>query len=377
MIEVQSRAPGAQSLAARVGIVSFDFFPSYGGQGRHTYDLWRHLRALDVDVRVLSPRANQLPGHSRGGAFSLKAGQSLAFSVYASLAVSRWRRRNEIGLLHVNGGPGGVILLNQPDTRLVYTAHHTYAQQARNVPGQTWKQHLARLQARAYRHADVVTADTPSTAESLRDELGLDDSRVRVVASGFDADVFKRVKTSAIEGSALYVGRLDSRKGFDFLIDAWIKVASRASRARLFVIGRGPLEASSRRRLDEEGVSDSVVFLDRQSEAELVSWYNRVSVVAVPSRFEGFGLTALESMACGTRVVATDTEGLRDVVINGADGRLVPFGDSEAMAFALLEELRAPSHIKPRRLREVRAQYAWPRVAPRFLQVYQEAIRAA
>ncbi|HEY7270175.1 MAG TPA: hypothetical protein VH951_10135, partial [Dehalococcoidia bacterium] len=76
MVVAQERTVGvpASPLAARVGIVSFDFFPFIGGQGRHTYELWCNLRAHGVDVRVLSAAENRLPGHTRGGALAARAG---------------------------------------------------------------------------------------------------------------------------------------------------------------------------------------------------------------------------------------------------------------------------------------------------------------
>jgi glycosyltransferase involved in cell wall biosynthesis len=374
LAEARSSAPVGVDLAARVGLVTYDFYPSYGGQGRHTYDLWRHLRALGIDVRVLSPRANNLPGHSRGGGLSLKVGKSLAFSLYATVAVGRWRHANDVDLLHLNGGPGGVILLGTPPAKLVYTAHHTYAQQARNVPGQGWKRSLAFFQGRAYERAEIVTADTPSTAKSLINELKVDSAKVCVVSSGFDPTVFRPTDTVSIDESVLFVGRLDSRKGFDFLIEAWAEVARRRPRARLFVIGFGPLQKPAETYLEEQSILESVVFLGRQPEQELVAWYNRVSAVAVPSRFEGFGLTALESIACGTPVIATDTEGLRDVVVDGVDGVLAPFGDKDAFAQALLRHLERPSRIAPERLAAVEAEYGWPGLAQRYLDVYRRAL---
>jgi glycosyltransferase involved in cell wall biosynthesis len=79
-------------------------------------------------------------------------------------------------------------------------------------------------------------------------------------------------------------------------------------------------------------------------------------------------------MACGTPVVATNTEGLRDLVIDGVDGALAPWGDADAFAAKVVDQLRRPRRISRRRLREISANYAWPNVAPRYVEVYRAVL---
>jgi glycogen(starch) synthase len=293
-----------------------------------------------------------------------------------SAAIRRWQADNDIDLLHLNGGPGGVLLAAKPAAPTIYTAHHTYAQQVRHVPGQSWKRPLAALEARSYGYASVVTAVSRSTADSVLDELGVDPAKVTVIPNGFDPETFRPVRVHQIGESVLYVGRLDARKGFQFLIEAWARAVEVRRGPRLFVVGRGPLQRWAESYLEARRLLDSVAFLGRLPEQELVAWYNRVDAVAVPSRFEGFGLSALEAIACGTPVVATDVEGLRDVVLDGIDGTLVSFGDVEGYAQALTAAVGRRARVSAERLEQVQEQYRWPRIAGLYLDAYRRTLSA-
>ncbi|HXH21900.1 MAG TPA: glycosyltransferase family 4 protein [Dehalococcoidia bacterium] len=355
----------------RVGIVTYDFFPPIGGQGRHTYELWWHLRRLGADVKVLSSRPNALAGHTCAGTPAAMLARGIGFSIHANVVLSRWLHANPCDLLHLNGGPGGVLLLVKPPAPLLYTAHHTYAQQARLVPGQAWKKALAQVEARGYAAAAAVAADTPSTARSVIAELGVDAAKVTVIPSGFDASRFRPLGLERAPDWALFVGRLDARKGFRFLLESWVEVARRRPQARLFVVGSGPLEPWARRFVAQHCLEASVRFLGRQSEDGLISWYNRVSVVVVPSVFEGFGLTALEALACGAQVVASDVEGLADVVPDAGWARRVPYGDNRALAEGILGALQAPKAIPAAAIARLAQTYSWPQVAAMYLAAYQ------
>jgi glycosyltransferase involved in cell wall biosynthesis len=356
----------------RGALVTFDFYPPLGGQGRHTYDLWRRLKDdADLDLMVLSPSRNDLPGHQRVFSVTRRLGRHLGFSLAASALIERWRRRYDLDFVHLNGGPGGLFLLRRPNTSVIYTVHHTYLQQARLVPGQGWKAALVPLERLSYRAADVVTGDCASTTGVLRSELGV--PAAFTVPSGVDTQRFRPVPCQRVANSLLYVGRLDARKGITHLIRAMPHIAREAPNARLFVIGRGPLEERLRALAAETGVDSHVTFLGRMSDDELVRWYSRVDLTVVPSAFEGFGLTAVEAQACGTPVLATDTDGLRDLIEDGLTGRLVPFADPTRLADVAVELLRdrEQRHALASRGQRNAQAYDWGRVVRRWREVYR------
>jgi glycosyltransferase involved in cell wall biosynthesis len=85
--------------------------------------------------------------------------------------------------------------------------------------------------------------------------------------------------------------------------------------------------------------------------------------VVVPSIFEGFGITVIEALAAGTRVVGTDVDGIREILKSGEYGRLVPYGDHQALADAIIAELN-----EPKRAGELRPEYLIEQFRERYLE---------
>ena len=132
------------------------------------------------------------------------------------------------------------------------------------------------------------------------------------------------------------VGRLVKLKGHSTLLQALAKVLSEIPRTYLLVIGSGADEAQFRREAEALGVADHVLWKGRIEPEVLPQYYHVMDVLAVPSHWEGFGLTAAEAMAAGKPVIGTNVPGLREVVEDRVTGYLVPVGDAEALAAKLL-----------------------------------------
>lgn len=366
-------------MTLRAGILTYDFAPFIGGQGRVTHDLWRRLRERDdIDVTVISPARNDLTGHHSRFAFTQRAGRHLLFSFAASASARRWARQHRIDVLHVNGGPGGVLLLADPGVPVVYSVFHTYDQVARFTPGQRWKGAFARIEHTAYRRANRIIASTPSTAAAIRDALGAT-LPLDVIPCGVDLDAFGPAAVRRDERTVLFVGRLDIRKNPALAVQAFARVVARAPDARLVIVGRGSLEPALRDLAERLGIARNVMFERFVDQQRLVDWYRRAALVVVPSLFEGFGLSAAEAMACGACVVATDSDGLRDVVGDARIGALVP-----ARADDLADTIAGLLHDADRRARlgaaaaeHVRDAYAWPSITDRYVAAYRAAVASA
>ena len=140
------------------------------------------------------------------------------------------------------------------------------------------------------------------------------------------------------------LGRLSPEKGQQRLIDALPKVIRRVPSAKLVVVGDGPDRPElivSAKRL---GVSRNVLWIGNKVPQEEAFFYvGLMDVVVVPSKWEGFGLTAVEAMAFGKPVVASDIDGLREVVLDQKTGILVPPNDARIMANAICSLLLDPA----------------------------------
>jgi glycosyltransferase involved in cell wall biosynthesis len=144
--------------------------------------------------------------------------------------------------------------------------------------------------------------------------------------------------TDALVG---YAGRLAAVKGVDDLLRAVPIVRAHVPEARLEVAGDGPERAQLERLAHDLGVADRVAFLGWQDDVRSI--LRRWAVFAQPSLFEGFGVSALEAMAEGLPVVATDVGGLPELVLDGVTGSLVPAHDPARLAEALRMLLLDPA----------------------------------
>jgi mannosyltransferase len=139
------------------------------------------------------------------------------------------------------------------------------------------------------------------------------------------------------------VGRLRHEKGQGLLLDAMAEVVKIFATARLLVVGDGPDEDTLKYHAAQKGLQNQVTWCGKTDAERVFRLYSLMDVVAVPSRFEGFGLVAAEAMAAGRPVVASAVDGLEEVVEDGVTGLLVPPGDGAALAEALIDLLRHPA----------------------------------
>jgi glycosyltransferase involved in cell wall biosynthesis len=167
------------------------------------------------------------------------------------------------------------------------------------------------------------------------------------------------------------VGRLRHEKGQDILLEAMAQVAARVPEARLLVVGDGPdrdaLQAQARRL----GLESSVVWAGQAAPEEVHAYYGAMDVLVVPSRFEGFGLVAVEGLAAGLPVVASGVEGLREIVEGLPGEELVPAGDAGALEKAIVDCLQCPkarAEFKPQARAEVTRRFS--------MEAFAEAHRA-
>ena len=258
--------------------------------------------------------------------------------------------------------------------------HHlfgaTFYREINPVPA-TYLYFMERLIPRVYRRClfEVVS-------ESTRDELvrmGVAADRISVVHNGLDAGIIDAPidLDQKDPGLIIYLGRLKKYKNVDHLIQAMAIVRAEVPGARLMILGTGDrrraLEALSR----SLGLGEAVRFTGYVSAEEKVRLLSRAEVAAFPSSKEGWGITVIEANARGVPVVATRVPGLCDAVVDGETGLLVPLGDREAMAWALIGLLRDREE-RERLAGNAMARsrhYTWEDTARRTLGVIRQTMR--
>ena len=173
------------------------------------------------------------------------------------------------------------------------------------------------------------------------ERLGFPMERTRLHYIGVDPDAFERRAEPTAEPVVLHVARLVEKKGTEYLLDAFAQIARKHRRARLVVIGAGPLREKLARRAAELEIAPRVSWLGAAPHAEVRAWLQRAAVLCLPSctaangDAEGLGQALLEAAASGVPVVATRHGGIPEAVEDGRTGYLVPERDAAALAGAL------------------------------------------
>ena len=188
--------------------------------------------------------------------------------------------------------------------------------------------------------------------------------KIKHLGNGIDLSIFNRdqVKTGDIRRKRQqlgipddtkvvgFVGRLaGKRKGFVDFLRACQRVARHCPNVRFLIIGEadvGKADAVGPSAAKDHGVSDQCLFLGVRPNAELPSLYAVMDVLVLPSLFEGMPRVVIEAAAMGIPAVVTNVKGNREVVEHGRNGHLVPLGDTQALADAILEVLMDPEKAK-------------------------------
>jgi D-inositol-3-phosphate glycosyltransferase len=234
-------------------------------------------------------------------------------------------------------------------------------------------------------HADRIIASTYDERQQIIRRCAATERQVQVIPCGVDLKRFvpqnqrlarEHLGLKQDMPVLLYVGRLDPFKGPDVLLQA---AAMMSEDAQVLIVGgklSGDIELKHLRNLARKlQISQRVHFLGARPQHELPAIYSAADVTVVPSYHESFGLAAVESLACGTPVVATRAGGLMTVVHDGETGYLVrrcPGFFAEKLDTLLqnpevLAQMRAAA--RPSVL-----QYSWKQVASQMLDVYEDAI---
>jgi len=237
----------------------------------------------------------------------------------------------------------------------------------------------------AVRRADHILADSHATKSDLVSLLDVEPEKVTVVHLAADPAFRPLPEAEARQVAAQYglepgyllcVGTLEPRKNIPGLLEAYRSLLdAQVTDAPLVLVGgKGWLYDEVFERVERLHLTGQVRFLHTVPDADLPGLYNAAGVLTTPSFYEGFGLPALEAMACGTPVVVADRASLPEVV--GEAGLLVNPDDPEDIARALARVLTEESLRG--RMRELglaqAARFTWEETARRTLAVYRSVL---
>jgi glycosyltransferase involved in cell wall biosynthesis len=228
----------------------------------------------------------------------------------------------------------------------------------------------------ALRGCDRVTVLSQALAQRAI-ALGVPQERLDIIPNGVDTRVFTPLAEEDREEVALFVGSLIPRKGPEYLLAALPAILARRPRLRLVLIGDGPQEGELKAQVERLGVGHSVSFLGFLTQADVRVWMRRARVFVLPSIEEGLGVVLLEALATGTPIVASNVDGIPDVVTKDV-GALVPARSAEALAGAILETLRDSTRwreLSANARQRAECTYDWQHIAASYTAVYRRLVQ--
>jgi len=315
----------------------------------------------DSGVRVRFARTATPLGHGRAGL--------LASSVRYELALHRFlsSHAEQFDVVHAHFGFPDAVAVSRVARRFslpyVITLHGDDA--FRLLPRQD---SLGRL----IRDAVAGSAVTMCVSDAMFSAVSavMPDARFRVLKNGYDSTLFT-LSEKPRDGGLLFVGLLVPVKNIDVILRAYA-AKREAIGLPLTIAGDGPLRADLERLAGELGVSDSVRFLGQQNRAQVAGLMASAKALLLPSASEGWGLVVAESLASGTPVVASRVGGVPEIVGSDDAGILVPPGDAQALAAALVAV--AEKSWTPETVAAASNARSWTEQTALLADVYRDAI---
>jgi len=369
-----------------VAFITSDFPPLPGGIARLCWEVSQRLAGHGWRVTVIAPEASS--AQTQGNAAVIRVGGRRPMR---DLAMARRLRRLgpvDAVMCAVWYPDGVVAALAGVDAPLAVWAHGAEIYHRKNPGVRALFGGLqSRLHHLVFRKSQVVLANSHFT-ERLVKEKAPNVRRVAVIPLGTDPEFFQPGTRMPEEGGIgpslrgkrviLSVGRLVAYKGYETILRAVAQLQS-SGPVVYVLVGEGPYRSRLEEVATELGLGELVHFAGRTTDEELARWYQAADAFALCSEerpsegaVEGFGIAFLEASASGLPVVATNSGGIPDAVVDGETGFLVPVGDVAAVSEALkrlLDDSALAARMGEAGRRRVLTHFNWDSTAAAVSQV--------
>ena len=229
----------------------------------------------------------------------------------------------------------------------------------------------------AKRLSHIVTV-SEFTKKDIAQEFSIDENKFRVVHNGINNEYFYPVQNGARPDNTIIVTNSADMplKGLNYLLKAVAEIRKKQS-IKLTVIGEPKKNGVIEKLVGKLRIGDIVHFTGRIANEDFAGYYAKSTIAVVPSLYEGFGIPAVEAMACGVPLITTSGGALPEVV--GDAGMIVPPADASALAGAISYLFNNPGERKKYAkagLGRVNSVFSWPKAAQEVAEIYREAIDA-
>ncbi len=378
-------------------IVTHTFLPHVGGIERVVYEQCKRLMQKQFEPLVVTHRNYTDKNYVFDGIkvrcydsvnIGFRLGIPYAIPQITSLKTFLESVKSS-DLIHVHGHPYLSSLIAAKIARrygkpLVLTQHNTFIEY-NNFWDMVEKLNDLAIGKQALREADKIIVVSNATKNYVL-SLGAAPEKIRVLHNGVDVNRFrpltevkdemrKKLGISKDASVVLTVRRLVYKNGIDTLIESAKVAVKKNPRLVFLVVGKGPDFEKVKEKIEELGMQGNFRLTGFISDGDLPFYYNVADFFVLPSKSgEGLPLVALEAMACGVPVVATNVGGISEVMEEGC-GKLVPPNSPDSLAEAILEFSHSDLLSLKNNLRKmVEQRYSWDRNVEKLIEIYEELI---
>jgi alpha-1,3-mannosyltransferase len=359
--------------------VCTDFWPSTGGIQQFVLDLARHSATIDIRASVLcfnrvKGHPGNLPEEDTVDGVAVKRIPFLDFKYYKPALVP-WRFLRKFDLIHVHGtgAPLDLVALTKGlhGRPVVLSTHGGIFHTA--TLSELKRLYFYGFQRLTMRYVDAVAACSRSDATLFE----MISDKVQLLENAVSVRPFLALPLDKKErGVCLFVGRLAANKGIDALLRAFAAALQGGADGRLRIVGPDADGNLLRYKAlaQQLAVAHRVAFVGRLDQQQLLEEYARADVFVSASRYEGFGLSAIEAKASGCRLLLHQNDAYRTLFDVDSSATLVNFDDALTAGSALRRLLEEPSAARLRTRREETQVYSWEKKIVEWSLLYRRAI---
>jgi len=366
----------------KIGLVSPYDFAYPGGVASHISSLESRFTRMGHEVKVIAPASRPIPDFGDrfiaiGKPYPIPSSDSIIripISLRLASSIKETLEREKFDILHLHEPFMPMLcsaVLRFSNTVNVGTFHACQGKPGYNVgrPISTWM-----IRRRVHKLNGRIAVSKPARDFHARYVPG----HYEIIPNGIDLERFT-MDVSPFEEyrdgklNILFVGRLEFRKGVNYLLKAYLRIKSEFPDSRVLIVGPGTRLRKRYERWVKKNRLEDIIFIGYVSSDDLLRYYQTADIFCAPATSrESFGIVLLEAMAMGKPIVATNIEGYASVATDGEDSLLVPPQNDQEMAWALGtllsdENLRREMGNRGRQKAE---RYSWEHVAGRVLDYY-------
>lgn len=372
----------------RIGITCY---PTYGGSGAVATELGLDLAERGHEIHFISYAQPFRLGHFRERIFFHEVEmdeyplfEHPPYTLALAVAIHDTAKNQGLDLIHVHyaiphatsAWVAEEMLKGERDLKIVTTLHGTDITLVGLHPSFKAITKFSILQSHG------LTSVSEFLKGRTVEDFGVPPGRIRVIPNFVDTRVFRRDKkpchraTLAPKGEKIlmHISNFRPVKRIPDVVEVFARI-NREVPSRLILVGDGPERPRGMERAEELGVSDQLLFLGKhQSVDELLAC---ADLFLLPSKNESFGLSALEALACGTPVIASNTGGIPEVVAHGETGFLFPLGAVEEMAEAgisLLKDKERWTRFSDAARADSVERFSSDRIVPLYEDLYRDVV---